>query len=95
MSVNYLYLRYIDDILVGHSKEVSTTEIADLFNSFHSKVTVSHEPEDEQCGIAFLDVSIHTKVTAQGAALSSSSRHVPSIHTSWPLSRMYGAAPHH
>ena len=33
-------------------------------------------------------MSIHTKVTAQGAALSSSSRHVPSIHTSWPLSRM-------
>ena len=35
-----------------------------------------------------LDISIHTKITAQGAALSSSSRHVPSIHTSWPLSRL-------
>lgn len=35
-----------------------------------------------------LDVSIHTKVTAQGAALSSSSKHTPSIHTSWPLNRM-------
>ena len=36
----------------------------------------------------FLDVGIHTKETNQGAALSSSSRHVPSIHTSWPNSRL-------
>ena len=36
----------------------------------------------------FLDVAIHTKETNQGAALSSSSRHVPSIHSSWPNSRL-------
>ena len=34
------------------------------------------------------DISIHTKSTAQGAALSSLSRHVPTVHSSWPMSRL-------
>ena len=35
-----------------------------------------------------LDVAMHVKSTAQGAALSSLSAHVPSIHDSWPISRL-------
>ena len=34
------------------------------------------------------DVSIHVKRSAQGAALASSRCHVPSVHTSWPHSRL-------
>ena len=34
------------------------------------------------------DVAIHVKSTAQGVALASSSCHVPSVHTSWPASRV-------
>ena len=40
----------------------------------------------ERCGI--LDVGIHTKPTSQGVPLCSSSWHLPSIHRSWPFSRL-------
>ena len=36
-----------------------------------------------------LDVGIYQKPTVQGAALSSHSFHVPSIHESWPSSRVF------
>ena len=35
-----------------------------------------------------LDIGIHVKSTSQGAALSSKSCHLPSVHESWPISRL-------
>ena len=35
-----------------------------------------------------LDVSMHVKPSHQGAALSSYSRHLPSVHSSWVMSRI-------
>ena len=49
-------------------------------------LVVSKSVHFEKTG--FLDIGIHTKLTAQGAALSSSSRHHPSVHLSWPMSRL-------
>ena len=98
------YGRFKDDILVvlGGSKESRReflegmkkrsrffklkVESVNVDSAVMLDLTVSKGTRYKVSGC--LDIAIHTKSTAQGAALSSLSRHVPSIHTSWPLSRL-------
>ena len=98
------YARFRDDIIVILGGDyVSRREFVDEFKR-HSRLSkLKVEPvsagsavmldlvlakgkRHNECGI--LDVSMYAKPTAQGVPLSHLSCHQPSIHRSWPCSRV-------